>query len=54
MLSDEIKKVVINEQKLIQMKKLLITAERDNLNTGERTSTEMVKIISKIIESNAD
>ena len=30
MLSDEIKKVDINEQKLNQMKKLIISAEREN------------------------
>ncbi|MGL5436957.1 MAG: hypothetical protein ACRDBO_16540 [Lachnospiraceae bacterium] len=54
MLSDEIQKVVINDQKLNQMKKIIITAERKNLKTGELTPSEMIKAISKIIEENAD
>ena len=43
MLSDEIKKVPINEQKLSQMKKLIISAERQNLKTGEFTTPDMIK-----------
>lgn len=54
MLSDEIKKVEINEKKLSQMKKLIINAERDNLKTGKLLKSEMVKTIQKIIEKNAD
>ena len=54
MLSDEIKKVAINEQKLIQMKKLIIAAERQNLKTGEYATQDMVKVIRKIIEKNVD
>lgn len=54
MLSDEIKKVPINEQKLSQMKKLIISAERQNLKTGEFTTPDMIKTIRKIIEKNAD
>lgn len=54
MLSDEIKKVPINEQKLSQMKKLIISAERQNLKTGEYTTSNMVKAIRKIIEKNSD
>lgn len=53
-LSDEIKKVPINEQKLSQMKKLIISAERQNLKTGEFTTPDMIKAIRKIIEKNAD
>ena len=54
MLSDEIKKVPINEQTLSQMKKLIISAERQNLKTGEFTTPDMIKAIRKIIEKNAD
>ena len=54
MLSDEIKKVPISEQKLTQMKKLIISAERHNLKTGEYATQDMVKVIRKIIEKNAD
>ena len=54
MLSDEIKKVPISEQKLTQMKKLIISAERQNLKTGEYATQDMVKVIRKIIEKNAD
>lgn len=54
MLSDEIKKVPINEQKLSRMKKLIISAERQNLKTGEYATTDMVKTIRKIIEKNVD
>ena len=54
MLSDEIKKVPINEQKLSQMKKLVISAERQNLKTGEYTTPDIVKAIRKIIEKNSD
>lgn len=50
MLSDEIQKVPINEQKLNQMKKLIITAERQNIKTGEYTTQDMVKNIRRIIE----
>lgn len=50
MLSDEIKKVPISEQKLTQMKKLIISAERQNLKTGEYATQDMVKVIRKIIE----
>lgn len=54
MLSDEIQKVEINDQKLTQMKKLIISAERQNIKTGEYTTQEMVKAIRKIVENNAD
>ena len=54
MLSDEIKKVPNSEQKLTQMKKLIISAERQNLKTGEYATQDMVKVIRKIIEKNAD
>ena len=54
MLSDEIKKVDINEQKLNQMKKLIISAERENIKTGEFTTQDMVKNVRKIIEKNAE
>ncbi len=54
MLSDEIQKVEINEQKLNQMKKLIIAAERDNIKTGELNSQDMVKAVRKIIEKNAE
>ena len=51
MLSDEIKKVDINEQKLNQM---IISAERENIKTGEFTTQDMVKNVRKIIEKNAE
>ena len=54
MLSDEIKKVPINEQQLNQMKKLIISAERQNIKTGEYTTPDMVKAIRKIIEKNVE
>ena len=54
MLSDEIKKVQINEQKLTQMKKLIISAERRNIKTGEYTTQDMVKAIRRIVEKNAE
>lgn len=54
MLSDEIKKVQINDKKLLQMKMLIISAERQNLKTGEYATQDMVKAIRKIIEKNAD
>ncbi|WP_162611905.1 hypothetical protein [Eubacterium sp. An11] len=54
MLSDEIKKVQIDEQKLTQMKKLIISAERRNIKTGEYTTQDMVKAIRRIVEKNAE
>ena len=54
MLSDEIKKVQIDEQKLTQMKKLIISAERRNIKTGEYTRQDMVKAIRRIVEKNAE
>lgn len=54
MLSDEIQKVEINEQKLNQMKKLIISEERRNIKTGEFTTSDMVKVVRKIIEKNAE
>ena len=54
MLSDEVKNVDINEQKLNQMKKLIISAERENIKTGEFTTQDMVKNVRKIIEKNAE
>jgi hypothetical protein len=54
MLSDEISKVNINEQKLNQMKKLIISAERENIKTGELGSQDMVKAVRKIVEKNAE
>lgn len=54
MLSDEIQKVQINEQKLMHMKKLIISAERQNIKTGEFTTQDMVKNIKKIVEKNAE
>lgn len=54
MLSDEIKKVQIDEQKLTQMKELIISAERRNIKTGEYTTQDMVKAIRRIVEKNAE
>lgn len=54
MLSDEIQKVQINEQKLNQMKKLIISAERQNIKTGEFTTQDMVKNVRKIVEKNLE
>lgn len=54
MLSDEIQKVDVNEQKLNTMKKLIISAERENIKTGSLAPQEMVKAIKRIIEKNVD
>lgn len=54
LLSDEIQKVPINEQKLNQMKRLIISAERQNIKTREFTNQDMVKAVRKIIEKNAE
>ncbi len=54
MLSDEIKKVVISDQKLARMKSLIINAERFNIKTGELPTQEMVKAVRKIIENNVE
>ncbi len=54
MLSDEIQKVQINEQKLNQMKKLIISAERQNIKTGEFSTQDMVKNVRKIVEKNVE
>lgn len=54
MLSDEISKVIIDEQKLNQMKDLIISAERTNIKTGELTTPDMVKTVRKIIEKYAE
>lgn len=54
MLSDEISKVDVNEQKLNMMKKLIISAERENIKTGEYTPQDMVKAVKKIVEKNAE
>jgi hypothetical protein len=54
MLSDEIKKVQIDEQKLTQIKKLIISAERNNIKTGEYTTQDMVKALGRIIEKTVD
>ena len=54
MLSDEISKVIIDEQKLNQMKKLIISAERENIKTGELNPQDMVKTVRKIVEKNAE
>ena len=54
MLSDEIQKVEINEQKLNQMKNSIISLERKNIKTGEYTTQDMVKAIRKIIEKIAE
>lgn len=54
MLSDQISEVQINEQKLNQMKKLIIAAERENIKTGELNTQDMVKAVRKIIENNAE
>lgn len=52
-LSDEISKVPIDEQKLYQMKKLIISVERKNIKTREFSTQDMVKAVRKIIERNA-
>lgn len=54
MLSDEISKVPINEQKLNQMKKLIISAERENIKTRSLSTQDMVKTVRKIIEKNLE
>ena len=54
MLSDEIQKVEINEQKLNLMKNLIISEERKNIKTGEFTTQDMVKKVRNIIEKKAE
>ena len=54
MLSDEIKKVEIDQQKLNTMKHLIIQYERKNINTIERTSQDMIKLIKRIVEKTVD
>lgn len=54
MLSAEINNVEINEQKLTQMKKQIIFAEHQNLKTREYATQDMVKVLRRIIEQNAD
>lgn len=54
MLSDEIKKVEIGQQKLNTMKHLIIQYERKNINTSERTSQDMIKLIKRIVEKTVD
>lgn len=54
MLSDEIQKVEIDEQRLYRMKNAIIDLEKENIKTGEFTTQYMVKAIRKIIEKIAD
>ena len=54
MLSDEIKKVPIDDKKLNAMKHHIIQYERKNINTSERTSQDMVKLVKRIIEKTVD
>lgn len=54
MLSDEISKVNIDEQKLNQMKNLIISVERENIKTSELNTQDMIKAVRKIIEKNAE
>ena len=54
MLSDEIKKVEIDQQKLNTMNHLIIQYERKNINTSERTSQDMIKLIKRIVEKTVD
>lgn len=54
MLSDEIKEIPIDPQKLALMKSMIVYEERKNIKTGAFTTTDMVKAIRKIIEKNAD
>lgn len=53
-LSDEIQKVPINEQKLNQMINLIISAERRNIKTREFTTRDMVNAVRRIIEKYAE
>lgn len=54
MLSDEIKKVQIDEQKLSLIKRLIKEAESQNLKTGEYATQDMIKIVRRIIEKNVE
>lgn len=54
MLSDEIKKVYINEQNLSRMKNQIIEVERKNLKTSQFTTQDLVKLLSEIIEKNVE
>lgn len=54
MLSDEIKDINIEENKLNIIKQLIINEERKNLRTREKSNPEMVQLIKRIIESTVD
>lgn len=54
MLSDEIQKVEIDEQRLSQMKNTIIDLEKENIKTGKFTTQDIVKAIRRIIEKIAD
>lgn len=50
MLSDEIKKVEIDEVKLQKLKGLIIEAERENIKTKDLSNSDMVNRIKNLIE----
>lgn len=50
MLSDEIKKIEIDEEKTRKLKRLIIEAERDNLKTKEYSNSDMILKLKEIIE----
>ncbi len=50
MLSDEIKKIKIDEEKARKLKRLIIEAERDNLKTKEYSTSDMILKLKEIIE----
>lgn len=54
MLSDEINKIIPDENKLSKIKKAIITLERENIKTSEYNTADMVKSIKKLIESCVD
>ena len=50
MLSDEIKKIEIDEEKARKLKRLIIEAERDNLKSKEYSTSDMILKLKEIIE----
>lgn len=50
MLSDEIAKVEIDEEKLKKLKGLIIEIERENIKTKDLTNSQMITKIKSIVE----
>ena len=48
---DEIEKIQIDEVKLRRMQIKILVIERENMRTNEKTDSQMVETIKKIIET---